>query len=163
MNKSFFKSRNLFERFFNISKNYSMGLLNLKRSFNKKIFFISLWMNLAFCLYTKKFITRPQCATIEKEKKELTLKDMQDTLQIIQQPANNPIEDRYVAVSLKNFPGYFLAVLDGHGGADLAEFASQRLANYFDEIYQKLKKPELEMDHNAVGLALIETFEKIVI
>jgi hypothetical protein len=41
-----------------------------------------------------------------------------------QRPANNPIEDRLDYRDMPFKQGFFSAVFDGHGGAEMAEFAS---------------------------------------
>jgi pyruvate dehydrogenase phosphatase len=41
--------------------------------------------------------------------------------------ANMPIEDVYNAIQLRNVDGYYLTVLDGHGGDDLANYANKRI------------------------------------
>ena len=53
--------------------------------------------------------------------------------------ANNPIEDRYNAIQLKNLDGYLVEVLDGHGGYQVAEYASKKLHIFFDEKIKELK------------------------
>jgi hypothetical protein len=52
--------------------------------------------------------------------------------------ANFPREDRSNAIQLKNFDGYFLSVLDGHGGEDVAEYANKELHKKFDNKYMEL-------------------------
>jgi hypothetical protein len=76
--------------------------------------------------------------------------------------ANHPREDRSNAVQLKNFDGYFLSVLDGHGGDEVAEFASSKLHKKFDIIYQELKSEDMNEDEK-VKFAINNTFEQIVI
>lgn len=71
--------------------------------------------------------------------------------------ANNPIEDRYNAIQLRNLDGYFVEVLDGHGGYQVAEYASKKLHIYFDEKIKELKKEgnisEDEMIITAINFA----------
>jgi hypothetical protein len=52
--------------------------------------------------------------------------------------ANDPIEDKLNAIQLKNFDGYFISVLDGHGGFEVADFASRELHRKFDQQFLNL-------------------------
>lgn len=74
--------------------------------------------------------------------------------------SNLLIEDRYTTRQLKNFNGYFLAVLDGHGGAQLAEFANSQLADWFDINYLATKAKFYDEDESVVQ-ALKLTFLQI--
>lgn len=100
-----------------------------------------------------------------KTEQRIKLNDLQNLTSIVQYNANDPLEDRYVAVELKNFNGYFLSVLDGHGGYQIAEFAKQRLASYFDEIYLNNKNStnnKNQSEDSIVLESLNQTFLKIV-
>lgn len=75
--------------------------------------------------------------------------------------ANSPREDRSNAIQLKNFDGYFLTVLDGHGGDEVAEYASKRLHEKFDTKYIALEDSDLN-EQERVKKAIEYTFEEIV-
>lgn len=94
--------------------------------------------------------------------RELETNKITQKLSVLQYDANNPIEDRYTGVELKNFKGYFISVLDGHGGHQMAEFANERLCRYFDEFYLNYKNEgSLSEEDDLVKKALFSTFEKI--
>lgn len=76
--------------------------------------------------------------------------------------ANNPREDRTNAIQLKNFDGYFLSVLDGHGGDDVAEFANQELHKKFDEKYKDLAYDDSIKEKEKVKMAISHAFAEIV-
>jgi hypothetical protein len=52
--------------------------------------------------------------------------------------ANNPSEDVYNAIQLRNITGYYLTVLDGHGGVDVANIANERLHVLFDKYMKQV-------------------------
>jgi hypothetical protein len=69
---------------------------------------------------------------------------MKGRINILQYPANNPIEDRWSCQQLTAIDGYVAIVLDGHGGWQvgkkrlkkikvLAEFAMENLAKEIDK------------------------------
>jgi pyruvate dehydrogenase phosphatase len=102
---------------------------------------------------------------LKSAEEKLEMNNLTSRANIIQHNANSPIEDRYNAVELKNLPGYFLAVLDGHGGDQVAEYASRNLHKYFDTIFKELliksgRKPTANVD-DLIKKALVETFLKI--
>jgi hypothetical protein len=76
--------------------------------------------------------------------------------------ANNPREDRTNAIQLKNFDGYFLSVLDGHGGDDVAEFANRELHKKFDEKYKELAYDDKIKEKDKVKMAIAYAFAEIV-
>jgi len=95
---------------------------------------------------------------------KIELNNLQKRAVALQHNANEPIEDRYSAVELKNFEGYFLSVLDGHGGPQLAEFANTKLYRYFDGFYKEIKESEQGskmQEDDLVVSALMKTFEKV--
>lgn len=78
--------------------------------------------------------------------------------------ANFPREDRSNAIQLKNFDGYFLSVLDGHGGEDVAEYTNKELHKKFDNKYMELKNDENDKmrEVDKVKHAIKYSFEQIV-
>jgi hypothetical protein len=76
--------------------------------------------------------------------------------------ANNPREDRSNAIQLKNFDGYFLSVLDGHGGEDVADFAHRELHKKFDEKYKEIAHDENMREQQKVKVAMYYAFQEIV-
>lgn len=63
----------------------------------------------------------------------------------IQYSANNPIEDRVVQGNFKELDGFVTAVLDGHGGHNVAEYISQNLVSALEErILGELAKTKQE-------------------
>ncbi len=63
---------------------------------------------------------------------------LKNRVSTISYASNNPIEDRYNAIQLKNLDGFLVEVLDGHGGYHVAEYASKKLHIYFDEKIKEL-------------------------
>jgi hypothetical protein len=151
----------------NLKKNYNMGLLNLKRT-NKKLFFISLWMNMSLCcLYQKNiFESRLQCRAEEKEFKippRVKLDELRERISVVQTAGNKPLEDSFILEPLTIMPGYMLAVLDGHGGPNVSYYASGRFLEAFEELYTEYAKPGLSsIDDKALIKALEMSFNKIV-
>ena len=76
--------------------------------------------------------------------------------------ANYPREDRCNAIQLKNLDGFFLSVLDGHGGDDVADFANKELHKRFDEKYKQIAHDENLKDQQKVKLAIYNAFQEIV-
>ena len=76
--------------------------------------------------------------------------------------ANFPREDRCNAIQLKNLDGFFLSVLDGHGGDDVAEFANKELHKKIDEKYKQIAHDENLKDQQKVKLAIYNAFQEIV-
>lgn len=77
--------------------------------------------------------------------------------------ANHVREDRSNAIHLENFNGYFLSVLDGHGGVEVADYASKKLHQKFDNIYGQLKVEENTItEQERVKKAIELAFEEIV-
>jgi len=93
-------------------------------------------------------------------------RNFEDKVKAIQYNANEPCEDRYIALRLKNLNGDFLAVFDGHGGESVSQFASEKMAKYFDTIYLELKNKNVKnekSEEEIVKQSLLDTFHKIVI
>jgi hypothetical protein len=75
--------------------------------------------------------------------------------------ANSPREDRSNAIQLKHYDGYFLSVLDGHGGDEVADFASKELHKKFENKLIELKE-EMINEQDKVKTAIKYAFEQIV-
>ncbi len=111
----------------------------------------------------QKFTKYAYCAANTGNRtKTIELNNLEKRAGIIQYNANEPIEDRYSAYELKHFPGYFMAVLDGHGGAEVAEYANERLYRYFDEIYKEMRQKNKKLTEDEVVVnSLLKTFERV--
>lgn len=55
----------------------------------------------------------------------------------LQYAANNPIEDRVIEENFQELDGFVTAVLDGHGGYNVAEFISKNLTAELEESIKK--------------------------
>lgn len=92
---------------------------------------------------------------------DLTSNKIINRVSIVQCSANNPVEDRFNAVQLKNIDGYFVTVLDGHGGNQLADYANKRLHLYFDNRLKFLENSEFKFKQ-MIEDSFTYTFENIV-
>lgn len=93
------------------------------------------------------------------------LGDLDKNAKIIQHNANTPCEDRFIALRLKNLEADFLAVFDGHGGESVSQYASEKMAKYFDLIYLELRDKNVKGEktqEEIIKQALLDTFHKIV-
>lgn len=80
-----------------------------------------------------------------------------------QKSANNPIEDRINSIQLQNLEGYFVSVLDGHGGEFVAEYANLNLHLKFEErINQRKQESENFIEEEDIRNALNYAFDQIV-
>lgn len=171
--KNFLKNNNP-----SINKYYFNSVISMTRTTNKNSLLKKLFINftifyLIFIFHNKvsKSKTSDNRLFCAKEKfwifggkstQGLELDNLEKRAAAVQHNANNPIEDRYSAVELKNFPGYFISVLDGHGGFQCAEFANQRLFNYFDNTYMNLKETKKNLSEDELVInALLKTFEQV--
>lgn len=171
--KNFLKNNNP-----SINKYYFNSVISTTRTTNKNSLLKKLFINftifyLIFIFHNKvsKSKTSDNRLFCAKEKfwifggkstQGLELDNLEKRAAAVQHNANNPIEDRYSAVELKNFPGYFISVLDGHGGFQCAEFANQRLFNYFDNTYMNLKETKKNLSEDELVInALLKTFEQV--
>lgn len=71
-------------------------------------------------------------------------------------PANDPIEDRHVVA--RRGGRVFAAVLDGHGGRHVSEFAHVRIA---DAVEEEVRHTTAETDPREVGAALVRAYERL--
>lgn len=171
--KNFLKNNNP-----SINKYYFNSVISMTRITNKNSLLKKLFINftifyLIFNFHNKVSNSKTSDNTLicAKEKfwifggkstQGLELDNLEKRAAAVQHNANNPIEDRYSAVELKNFPGYFISVLDGHGGFQCAEFANQRLFNYFDNTYMNLKETKKNLSEDELVInALLKTFEQV--
>ncbi len=97
-----------------------------------------------------------------KENDNLKANILKNRVSVIQYAANNPIEDRYNAIQLKNLNGYCLQVLDGHGGCQVAEFANKRLHVLFDSKILELKENKRLSDHEKIIHSIKYAFKEVV-
>lgn len=79
----------------------------------------------------------------------------------VQYPANNPCEDRFDVVQLKELGGYFCAVFDGHGGHILADIANKKMHLYFEDHYKSLISSKLK-EEEKIKESINIAYEKIV-
>jgi hypothetical protein len=99
------------------------------------------------------------------ENNNTEINDLEKRTKVIQHNANVPCEDRFVALKLKNLDADFLAVFDGHGGDSVSQYASEKMAKYFDSIYLELDKKNVKGEktqEEIIKQALLDTFHKIV-
>lgn len=75
----------------------------------------------------------------DENKIKLKPNDISNRLSIVQCTANNPLQDRFNGIQLKHLDGYYMSVLDGHGGHQVAEYANKRLHVSLDERLNKTK------------------------
>lgn len=68
----------------------------------------------------------------------------------IQYYANNPVEDRLNAIQLINLNGYYLSVLDGHGGSIIVDYAYKHIPIYFDERIKSLENSDFNEDYKII-------------
>jgi hypothetical protein len=147
-----------------------------KGNFSKKFLKGLTKFSLCFILLTyganafeckNKFTKYAQCSANPATKpriheKTIELNNLEKRASILAFNANEPIEDRHSAYELRNFPGYFLAVLDGHGGAEVADYANERLYRYFDEIYKDTKEKNKKLSEDEVVVnSILKAFERI--
>ncbi len=76
--------------------------------------------------------------------------------------ANKPSEDRCNALQLKNINGYFVAVFDGHGGEEVADYAKRELHKKFDENFKLLNEDNKILQKQKIILAIHKAFEEVV-
>lgn len=155
-------SQNIFKR---------MSVLNLSRGSRAKLLkkvIINFSLCYIFMNFGIKYVKSENVLQCGKEsfwrrsRNEIELNNLEKRAGAFQHNANEPIEDRYSAVELRNFKGYYLSVLDGHGGHQLAEFANGRLYRYFDNFYLELKSSKTQFTEDELVVnALYKTFEKV--
>ena len=101
-NKSSFSVSNFFHNFqYNIQNSDS-------KSYEK-------WVNSKKNSYPYK-LHNSKCTKANYE-----LNKLDNRLVLFQYTANDPIEDRFAYAQIKSLPGYFLTVLDGHGGPQIGK------------------------------------------
>lgn len=148
---------------FNNKKNTNLLLSNFLRAIylNKSKF--SLALTTGIILSYLKTSNKNKLFCIPEN--NTTSNDLEKKAKVIQHNANNPCEDRFVALRLKNLEADFLAVFDGHGGDSVSQYASEKMARYFDSIYLELTKKNVKGEKTQEELikqALLDTFHKIV-
>lgn len=92
---------------------------------------------------------------------DLIRNDILNRVSIVQCSANNPVEDRFNAIQLKNLNGYYLSVLDGHGGNQIADYANKKLYTYFDCRFNYHKNSDFKLKQK-IEDSYIYAFEKVV-
>lgn len=126
--------------------------------FNKKNIFLFLNSALIFSFFNK----NSNKILFAKEAKKIPFREK---VNVIEYNANNPIEDRFAAVELKNIKGNLLAVFDGHGGDLVSDYVAKHTAQYLDTIYLELtnnKKHKDKTEDQLITQAMYETFQKLV-
>lgn len=96
---------------------------------------------------------------------EIPNSDLERRIKVIQYNANTPCEDRFIAMRLKNINANIMAVFDGHGGDSASDYASEKMAQYFDKIYLELNKKNIKNEKTQdeiIKQAFLDTFHKIV-
>lgn len=137
-------------------------------NFMKKIYFNR--TKISYSLMTGIFLTfykkNNKLFCIDENNTNEKAQDLEKKVKVIQHNANTPCEDRYIALKLKNLDGDFLAVFDGHGGDSVSQFASEKMAKYFDSIYLELTNKNnkgIKSQEEIIKQAFLDTFHKIVI
>jgi len=97
-----------------------------------------------------------------KNNEMLTSNQIKNRVSVIQYAANNPIEDRYNAIQLRNLYGYCLQVLDGHGGSQVADFANKKLHVMFDTKYLELKDNKKISEKDKIITCINFAFKAVV-
>ena len=92
---------------------------------------------------------------------ELQKNQILNRVTTVQCCANNPVEDRLNAVQLKNLDGYYLSVLDGHGGGFVVDYAYKKLHLYFDQRMKYLENSDFLLEKK-ITESLTFAFENIV-
>lgn len=87
--------------------------------------------------------------------------NIMNRVSIVQCSANNPVEDRFNAIQLKNLNSYFISVLDGHGGNQVADFVNKQLHIYFDERIKYLENSNYQVQHK-IKESFLYAFESVV-
>jgi len=110
--------------------------------------FLTMKSKVAFCRQEDPKYKSQEQEGIDSE--GLTRNSIKNRVSIISYAANNPIEDRFNAIQLKNLDGFLVEVLDGHGGFQVAEYASKKLHIYFDERIKQLEGKSLSEDDKII-------------
>ena len=80
---------------------------------------------------------------------------------VLQINSNSPVEDKYILEQLfiNSQPIYFLAIFDGHGGAELSTYASTHIISFFTSFYSI--QPDCSSFEDKIITSLKESFYKI--
>ena len=75
--------------------------------------------------------------------------------------SNSPVEDKYILeeLTLNSQPIYFLAVFDGHGGAQLSTYASAHVVSLFTSLYSI--QPDCSSFEDKIVTSLRESLHKL--
>lgn len=155
---------------------FSLSTTSTKKNVNSFFsnFFRAIYLNkskLSLALTTGIFLSYLKTINTNKlfcisENDNTEIDDLEKRAKVIQHNANVPCEDRFVALKLKNLDADFLAVFDGHGGDSVSQYASEKMAKYFDSIYFELNKKNVKGEktqEEIIKQSLLDTFHKIVI
>lgn len=144
-------------------------LRNLLHNFYKKIIFnkskLFLGISGGFLFNLYKHSNNNNKLFCISDQESLQNCDFDKKVKVIQYNANTPCEDRFVAVKLKNLEGNLMAVFDGHGGEAVSDYASEKIAQYFDQIYAELCKKNTKNEKSQdeiIKQTFLDTFHKIV-
>ncbi len=136
--------------------------------FNLSKIFLNICMGYMFFNFTSKYLRSKDQLNCSiwpfKKSSAIELNNIEKRAGAFQHNANDPIEDRYAAFELKNFKGYLISVLDGHGGDQLSEFANKRIFKYFDNNYLTIKSDPANSNLNEDEIivnALYKTFDSV--
>lgn len=147
---------------FTNKKNANSVLSNLFRAFSLNKSKISLALTTGILMSYLKFNNNKLFCSVPSDNNN----DLSKKAKVIQHNANSPCEDRFLALRLKNLEADFLAVFDGHGGDSVSQYASEKMAKYFDTIYAELEKKNVKREkteEEIIKQALLDTFHKIVL
>jgi hypothetical protein len=107
------------------------------------------------------FTTEEMKHSPKTSEEDLTENKIINRVSIVQCSANNPVEDRFNAIQLKNIDGYYVSVLDGHGGNQIADYANKKLHVYFDNRIKFLENSDFKLKQK-IHDSFMYAFEQVV-
>lgn len=146
-------------------KNYNIYRIEseTKKKTISEIFTIPLSQSYRNIFSSKHNFNKREKNYLKEQNSELKSNILLNRVSVIQYNANNPREDRHNAIQLKHLPGYMVAVFDGHGGNEVADYANKMLHKYFDDEILKTKDSNNEIKDNTIIDSINKAFHKIVI
>lgn len=129
----------------NIFKISSKKYYLTKIKINILVFLKKYFFNLKFFLFFS-----PKKNELNTDLTNLIPNQILNRVSNIQYYANNPVEDRLNAIQLTNLNGYYLSVLDGHGGSIIVDYAYKHIPSYFDERIKSLENSDFHEDYKII-------------
>lgn len=129
---------------------------NIFKTSSKKYFLTKIKVNIL--VFIKKYFLKIENFLFSSPKRNELISNLNNLIpnQIlnrvsnIQYYANNPVEDRLNAIQLINLNGYYLSVLDGHGGSIIVDYAYKHIPIYFDERIKSLENSDFNEDYKII-------------